>query len=101
MFGKRRLRLSTDDGEEMIKGGSLSKRIRLTWKPTEELEIEEECLLLEEDTPLYIDGTDGPIQIDGSVMRFFAKTNRVIFEDSEGIFGLTPDQIVNIEVIDG
>lgn len=74
------------------------KRINLTWKNDEGLEIKEECFLLDEDSPLYFDGANGPVCVNG-LGDVFAQEGMVLFEDDEGLFMLRPDQILNIEVI--
>lgn len=72
----------------------MAKPIQLTWKDEETVK-KERCLLIEEDDPLFL--TDGtPINREGSELF---TSNRVVFEDDEGIFGLTPDQIVSIKVL--
>src|SRR5580765_5038153 len=81
-------------------GGLMSRMVRLTWKPEDADVVIEEVLLLDEDSPIYTDGPNGPIRIEGDVLNFFAKKNRVVFEDEEGIFGLHPEQILEIEVLE-
>jgi len=72
----------------------MAKPIQLTRKDGETVK-KERCLLIEEDDPLFL--TDGtPINREGSELF---TSNRVVFEDDEGIFGLTPDQIVSIKVL--
>lgn len=78
----------------------MSRKVRVTWVPEGCSEITEECLLLDEDSPIYIDGPKGPIQINNNVLNYFAKQNRVVFEDEDGIFGLHPEQINEIEVLE-
>jgi hypothetical protein len=78
----------------------MSRMVRLTWKPEDADVVIEEVLLLDEESPIYTDGPNGPIRIEGDVLNFFAKKNRVVFEDEEGIFGLHPEQILEIEVLE-
>lgn len=78
----------------------MSRKVRLTWKPEDCAIMTEIVLLLDEESPIYTDGPNGPIRIEGDVLNFFAKKNRVVFEDEEGIFGLHPEQILEIEVLE-
>lgn len=78
----------------------MGRKVRLTWKPEGGSIITEEVLLLDEDSPIYISGPMGPIQIHGLVLEYFANENRVVFEDEDGIFGLHPEQIIEIEVLE-
>lgn len=88
------------DKEELLgtpdecKEALMAKKVRLTWNDGEN-EIVETCLLIDENDPIYT--KDGK-QLVG-LNHMLADTGRVIFEDEDGIFGVFPYQIVNIEVL--
>jgi hypothetical protein len=74
----------------------MSKRVFVTYKANG-MTVIEECDLLEEEEleNVYL-VNDGQIVAD---MAMFCKMGVVLFEDSEGIFSLSPDVIVKIDVL--
>lgn len=80
----------------------MAKEVRLTWKD-HDVTITEDVLLLAEEDPLFTVTSENPLMIinnDGvgstiaSIMG-----DKVMFEDDDGIFGLDPNQIIEIEIL--
>ena len=84
-------------------GGTMGKQIELTYKNEDGETVTEECLLIEEEDPIFIAGCTEPLAIvtDKGVGHSagILMEDRVLFEDDEGIFGLRPDQVLNIKHI--
>lgn len=71
----------------------MSQKIRLTWIMEKgAAPIVEDCLLLHEDEDIFVDGV-----LQEGMMEKLMKDGRVLFEDSAGVFGLKPKQVIKIE----
>jgi hypothetical protein len=73
----------------------MSQRIVLTWKSDDGAINIETCNLVSEDNDVF---TFEGSQVEG-IMDFIMKQEFVAFEDDQGLFGLYPHQIIDIEII--
>lgn len=79
----------------------MSRRIELTWKTNEGIIVVEECLLCDEDDPLFIVGTSEQLTVEtplgtGSEVGLLM-SEMVMFEDDVGLFGVPPENVIYIK----
>lgn len=74
------------------------QRAKLTWICKGEV-IVEEVDVVPHDAPIYAPMPDGEVVELPYSSEELMDTGRVFFEDETGIFGLTPEQIISVEII--
>jgi hypothetical protein len=84
----------------------MNKKVNLTWRTPEGEIVTETVTQLVGDEPIYVIDGDTPLEIMtdtgiGSIVdTLIGDSNRVLFEDEEGLFSLLADTIINIEAVE-
>jgi hypothetical protein len=84
----------------------MNKKVNLTWRTPEGEIVTETVTQLVGDEPIYVIDGDTPLEIMtdtgiGSIVdTLIGDSNRVLFEDEEGLFSLLADTIINIEEVE-
>lgn len=82
----------------------MAKKVELTWKTQESVIVVEECMLIDEDDPVYIASTGevlSMIDIEGvGTHAGMLMAEMVVFEDDVGLFGVPPENVIYIKALD-
>jgi hypothetical protein len=73
----------------------MPKWVELTWKTPTKRVITEKCWLVSEEDPVFMIGSSEPLSTVGAIVG-----DMVMFEDDDGLFGVPPQDVIEIKMLE-